>query len=385
MSKNSPPKSNQTSTHSLGSDRAAGKNPRPAPKRGSAQTRNGATAPKGATARNGAARNGAARNGAARNGDARNGAARSGAMARASGRRPQSFRSRHRVLTALIPLVLVIAIVATMIVIKAASGGSGNSSAAGSSATAGARGTGAATGTGATALASKVSTELSSVSAATFASVGAPSGITLPKRVSGSSVSRDAQGKALVTYIGAEYCPFCAAERWALAVALSRFGTFSNLSGTHSSSTDVYPDTQTLSFYRSQYTSPYLDFQPVEETSNRAVGGSYPTLQVPTAAQNALFSRYDVAPYASEPGSIPFIDIGNRYIISGASYSPAVLQGLTRDQIAANLNDPSSPVAQAIDGTANAITAALASVTGNQPSAVADTPVIAALAKKIGA
>jgi Domain of unknown function (DUF929) len=198
-------------------------------------------------------------------------------------------------------------------------------------------------------------------------------------------VSRDAQGKAIVTYIGAEYCPFCAAERWALAVALSRFGTFSNLSGTHSSSTDVYPDTQTLSFYGSKYTSPYLDFQPVEETTNQTVGGSYATLQVPTAAQNALFSRYDVAPYSSEPGSIPFIDIGNRYIISGASYSPTVLQGLTRDQIATELNVPSSPVAQAIDGAANAITAALSSVTGNQPSAVGNSPVIAALAKKIGA
>ena len=222
------------------------------------------------------------------------------------------------------------------------------------------------------------------MSAATFASVGASSGIVLPNRVTGSSVARDAQGKALVTYIGAEYCPFCAAERWALAVALSRFGTFSNLSGTHSSSTDVYPDTQTLSFYGSHYTSPYLDFQPVEETTNQPVGVGYATLQRPTAAQRALLSRYDAAPYASEPGSIPFVDIGNRYVISGASYSPAVLQGLSRVQIAADLNDPSSPVARAIDGSANAITAALCSVTGNQPSAVCDSPVIAALAKKIG-
>ena len=53
--------------------------------------------------------------------------------------------------------------------------------------------------------------------------------------------------------------------------------------------------------------------------------------------------------------------------------------------VAADLNDPTSPVAQAIDGTANAITAALSSVTGNQPSAVSNSPVIAALAKKMGA
>jgi hypothetical protein len=310
---------------------------------------------------------------------------RTTAAASAPVRRPGSFRSRHRVITALVPLVLVVAVVATMVVIKAASGRSGPSSAAASPASAGATGTGAAANKGETALSSNVASSLSSVSAATFAAVGAPSGVTLPNRVTGTSVSRDAQGKAIVTYIGAEYCPFCAAERWALAVALSRFGTFSNLSGTHSSSTDVYPDTQTLSFYGSHYTSPYLDFQPVEETTNQPVNGGYATLQVPTAAQSALVSRYDASPYASEPGSIPFVDIGNRYVISGASYSPAVLQGLTRDQIAADLNDPSSPVAQAIDGTANAITAALSSVTGNQPSAVSNSPVIAALAKKMGA
>jgi hypothetical protein len=359
MSKNSTI-SKKNSNQSSRSGLAAPKKPRQGAGRASAQTRNGAQTRAGIQARNGATNRG-------------------------PGRRTESFRSRHRVLTALVPLVLVVALVATMIVIKAASGHSGHSgqsSATTGSASTGAGGTGAAVDT---ALSSKVATALSSVSAATFATVGAPSGITLPNKVNGSSVSRDAQGKAIVTYIGAEYCPFCAAERWAMAVALSRFGTFSNLSGTHSSSSDVYPNTQTLSFYGSHYTSPYIDFQPVEETTNQQVGGGYATLQVPTAAQNALFSRYDVAPYASEPGSIPFVDIGNRYVISGASFSPAVLQGLTRDQIAADLNNPSSPVAQAIDGSANAITAALSSVTGNQPSAVSNSAVIAALAKKIGA
>ncbi len=97
----------------------------------------------------------------------------------------------------------------------------------------------------------------------------------------------------MITYVGAEYCPYCAAERWALAVALSRFGTFSNLSGTHSSSSDVYPDTQTLSFYGSTYSSPYLTFQPVEEATNQLVDGTYQTLQTPTAAESKLLASYD--------------------------------------------------------------------------------------------
>jgi hypothetical protein len=42
-------------------------------------------------------------------------------------------------------------------------------------------------------------------------------------------------------------------------------------------------------------------------------------------------------------------------------------------------------VAQAIDGAANDITAAIVLVTGQQPSAVANSPAIASIAKSLGA
>jgi hypothetical protein len=42
-------------------------------------------------------------------------------------------------------------------------------------------------------------------------------------------------------------------------------------------------------------------------------------------------------------------------------------------------------VAQAIDGTANDITAAIASVTGSQPSSVGGSATIAAIEQKLGA
>jgi thiol-disulfide isomerase/thioredoxin len=294
---------------------------------------------------------------------------------RSAGRAPESksFRLRHPVMTALIPVGLVLAVIATMVVIKA-TGGSASPSSSHLSST----GTSQSGQTGATALSSAVASSLS-VSAATLDAVGSPSGDSLPTVVNGDSILKDEEGKPIVTYVGAEYCPYCAAERWALAVALSRFGTFTNLSATHSASNDVYPNTQTLSFYGSSYSSPYVDFQPVEEATNQLVNGSYQTLQTPTAAQTALLNKYDSA------GSIPFLDIANKYVVTGSSYSPQVLQGLTRNQIAAQLSDPSSAVAQAIDGTANDITAAISNVTGNQPSSVANTPAIAAIAKKLGA
>jgi hypothetical protein len=278
-------------------------------------------------------------------------------------------------MTALVPVGLVVAAIATMIVIKGV-GGSGPSAAASSHLTT--SGASATADPGTTALPSGVQAALT-VPAATLDAVGSPASVVLPTKVGSGTVSLGADGKPLITYIGAEYCPYCAAERWSLAVALSRFGTFSNLSGTHSSDSDIYPDTQTLSFYGSSYSSPYVDFQAVEEATNQQVGGTYQALQAPTAAESALLTQYD------SQGSIPFLDIGNTYVVIGASYSPQVLSGLSSSQIAAQLQDPSSPVAQAIDGAANGITAAISNVTGNQPASVGSSSTIAAIAKKLGA
>ena len=214
---------------------------------------------------------------------------------------------------------------------------------------------------------------------ATLDAVGSPSSVALPTKTGSSTILKGADGKPLITYIGAEYCPFCAAERWSLAVALSRFGTFSNLSGTHSSDSDVYPDTQTLSFYGSTYTSPYVDFQAVEEATNQPVGGSYQTLQAPTAAQSALMAKYD-SRGASRSSISPT-----------ATSSPArasrrrCSRGSPGARSRRSCRPLDSAVAQAIDGAANDITAAIASVTGNQPTSVGSSATIAAIAQKLGA
>ena len=192
-------------------------------------------------------------------------------------------------------------------------------------------------------------------------------------------------GKPEVLYMGAEYCPFCAAERWSMIVALSRFGTFSGLATTHSASknghgqAEVYPNTSTWTFANAKYTSNYLTFTPVEMQTNipDPSTGGYTNLQTPTSEQQALMNKWDVPPYVPTgyQGSIPFIDFGNKYMISGASYDPSVLQGKTWAQVAAALKDPTSPIAKSIDGTANYITAAICKLTGNQPATACTTAV----------
>src|SRR3984957_4403402 len=76
-------------------------------------------------------------------------------------------------------------------------------------------------------------------------------------------------GKPAIVFVSEESCPFCAAERWPLVVALSHFGTWSHLGATRSSATDVYPNTATLSFRAARYSSAELALRTTELTDNR--------------------------------------------------------------------------------------------------------------------
>jgi thiol-disulfide isomerase/thioredoxin len=225
-----------------------------------------------------------------------------------------------------------------------------------------------------TTLPASVVKDVTTVPASTLASVA--TGTADPKSVSlvSSAKPLTSGGKPEVLYIGAQYCPYCATERWALAVALSRFGTFHGLSGIHSAGgQEVYPHTATLNFYKASYTSKYLTFTPVEQETV-----AEKPLEHLTSAQNALITKYDAPPYvsSSEEGAIPFIDFGGKYFVHGAQYNPQVLSGQTWAQVAAALKDPSTAIAKGADGAANIITATICKVTSNQPSNVCTTPTI---------
>lgn len=175
-------------------------------------------------------------------------------------------------------------------------------------------------------------------------------------------------GKPEFFYAGGEFCPFCAAERWSMIVALSRFGTFSNL---HliTSSEDSIP---TFTFYKSSYTSPYLVFTPKEiYDQNRN------PLETLDAQHQALYSKYDQA------GSIPFLNIGDRYFQIGGGYQPSIIASDTWQSIATALGDPSTPEAQNIIGNANYITAAICKVTNNQPANVCTVAPIPSIEQKL--
>lgn len=292
------------------------------------------------------------------------------AAQRAAARRDQR---RNRLLIAGGAIVAVVAIVIAFVAFRGDSspGGSGSSVAKLPAPPAG------------SALAQAVA-DVTTVPVSVSDTVGAGSVTSPPTTISGTPLTSG--GKPEVLYMGGEFCPYCAAERWGMIVALSRFGTFTGLRPIRSAAADgsgsaePYPDTPTWTFAHSTYTSRYLTFTPVEMYTNipdKATGG-YTTLQAPTQAQQALLSKYD----AAYQGAIPFLDLGDKFLSVGASYSPAVLSGLTWSQIAADLHDPASPVAKGVLGTANYLTAAVCGLTGDQPASVC-TATVKALRRRI--
>lgn len=195
--------------------------------------------------------------------------------------------------------------------------------------------------------------------------VAAPRPITGPPLID--------NGKPELLYIGAEFCPYCAGERWSMAVALSRFGTLSNIRQTQSASNDAYPNTASLDFVDATYSSKYLSFVPIEHEDR-----DHKALKPVTSAQNVLWAKYSKVLKAGSPG-YPFLDFGNRFAFEGPTFVPDVLANLTQTQIAAKLSSPTDPVARDVNGSANLITAAICGMTNNQPSSVCTTKTISGI------
>jgi hypothetical protein len=258
------------------------------------------------------------------------------ATERAARRRAEA---RRRVLVSLASVIGVLAIIVALVVVKLASPASPASAGTESPAS------------------PRVVTQATTIPASVLAQVRPGRAVTPLQAVKTAGPPLTIGGKPAVVFVSEESCPFCAAERWALVVALSHFGTWSHLGSTTSSATDVYPGTATFSFRHARYSSPSLTLRTTELTDNLG----HP-LQAQTPLDTRLIASYDVPPYvnsADQSGAVPFLDIANHDILAGAQYSPQVLAGLSAAQIASQLRSPSSPVAQAIDGSAKVIIAAI--------------------------
>ena len=177
----------------------------------------------------------------------------------------------------------------------------------------------------------------------------------------------------VLLYVGADFCPYCASQRWGLLLTLLRFGQFTGLNYMLSSASDVYANTATFTFQFSRYTSPYLRFQAIE-TANR---DEQPLMPM-TPEATAIFKTFDVPPYAHFSYGIPFVYLNGAYLLTVPMISPASLQGLSWGQIATQLANPRSALFKAAMPQVNLLSAAICRVDGHQPARVCGAPGVVA-------
>jgi hypothetical protein len=240
---------------------------------------------------------------------------------------------------------------------------------------------------------------LSSVPTSTFDEVGAtaPGTVLTPPTVLSGQPPLTVGGKPEVLFVGAEYCPFCAAERWPLVVALARFGTFTALHDAVSSPQTVFSSTATFSFVGVAYTSRWVALTGVELFSDQTgPDGTFRRLARLTPAQAAVVAR--TAPLAGglSAGGTPFLDVAGRLATTTSGFSPALLAGQSQAQIADAVASPTPgtsadatgvptpPTGQAVLAVANQLSAGICAATGQQPASVCQSKGVLAADTALG-
>jgi hypothetical protein len=222
-------------------------------------------------------------------------------------------------------------------------------------------------------------------------------GMTSPLTVLAKQPALTSAGLPRFVYEGAEFCPYCAMDRWAMVSALDRFGSFTGLKQITSSGTDNPASIPTLSFLGSKYTSKYLVFTPYEQLDI----DRNPLMTTPADA-TALYSTYDAPPngtgtkFDGNNGGIPFVDIGNKYTSAGtpSAYQPVqnALEnnGYSHDAIASALANPTVAPGPKMGvkyllAEANFLSAAICDVDANKPASVCSSPGVKAATQALKA
>jgi thiol-disulfide isomerase/thioredoxin len=163
-------------------------------------------------------------------------------------------------------------------------------------------------------------------------------------------------GKPLVVFIGADFCPYCAAERWPVILAFMRFGNFTGLK--YMTSRPSEGDYATFTFSNMSYTSKYVNFEAYEARDR----SDNPYQTVPSN-YSSVWSQYGEG--------FPFMDFGNKFIISGSLIDPSILIWGNWVQLEDAIGNGTT-TGTAITEAANLVTALVCKLTGSQPSSVCD-------------
>jgi len=169
------------------------------------------------------------------------------------------------------------------------------------------------------------------------------------KFVSVSKETMKRGGKVFVFFMGAEYCPYCAAERWAIVRALSRYGQWSGHKQTMSAARDEpFLNLPTYDLTEATYTSPHIEF-----VSREIKDREFKPRQKLLKTEEKLIRKYN------PERKIPFLLIGGRFMQLDSGYTPKIFIGHTFRQTETELKKVESEIRKTIDEEANIISALL--------------------------
>jgi hypothetical protein len=169
-------------------------------------------------------------------------------------------------------------------------------------------------------------------------------------------------GKPELLFIGAQYCPHCAGQRWAIVKALDQFGTFSNVTSSANDDGTI----PTFNFHDASYESTYVAFvhKDLEDRNHQPLDSL-------SSEEQSIFNRLDPS------GGIPLITVGG-YALLGDGYDLSLIQGKSFNAVqhAMQRGNPTDPLVSAVNGEVNSITAFICHADKMQPQTVCDRPVI---------
>ena len=195
--------------------------------------------------------------------------------------------------------------------------------------------------------------------------------VTPPEKLLPAAPKLSSGGRPEIMFICAEYWSKCAAERWALVMALSKFGTFTTLKGTTSSAAGLSPKTPTFSFYGATYSSKYLTLVTDElETNTDVGGGEYPLLQPPTIREMTMMKAWDRAPYTTITLSLPFAYIGGKFLLTTAQYDASAISQMSFQAAASIMSSGTGPVSRHAEAAAGYLVADFCALAHDQPTSV---------------
>jgi len=193
--------------------------------------------------------------------------------------------------------------------------------------------------------------------------------VSRPMRVLGKFVEVSEEpmkrnGKLFVFFMGAEYCPFSAAERWSIVRGLQKFGQWNGLKQTMSAARDEpFLNLPTYDFTEATYTSSQIEFV-ARELKDR----EFKPLQKLLRAEEKLVRKFN------PEKEIPFLLVGGRFMQIGAGFTPKIFIGHTFRQTETELKKAESEIRKTIDAEGNII-AALLCVSGLPPELCKETGV----------